>query len=156
MKRRSNLKEDPYILEKLNEVGINYFSCTSFNEKLKPLLSTCNNDLWLSIYRQRFSLNPPVQQIILNQKKGLIWWDSDLYSSITADFIKLRNNICETKMICTIVPRKDNRIAAISFGTKYNHSHIVRFLQNNTHFVQDIFDYYLNDSIEFQINANDV
>lgn len=145
MKKLGNFQDHSYLLDFLNEVGINYFSCTTFNEKQNPLFSTCNNDSWLSIYNQKFFPKPPVQDLILNQKKGLIWWDPALYDKSIANFLKLRDEVCETKIICTLVPRKGNKAAAISFGSKYNHSHVIRFLQNNNPFVQGLFNYYLDN-----------
>lgn len=112
---------------------IKYFSCTVFeNKKNKELISWCNNNEWIKEYVQTFKSTPPVKKYIVLKKSGLLWWDEDLYDKETNEFIQKRNDICETKMICTFVPKYKNTFSAISFGSDQGQSHLIEIIEDNS------------------------
>lgn len=126
----SELSFDTFYLF-LEEVGINYFSSTTFDPKSNPIYSVCNNDQWLGVYKELFLPNPPVKKHILKQKDGIIWWDEDLYDLETSRYIKTRNEVCSTRIIGTFLIDHDKTKTAISFGSKYDQNHILRVVKNN-------------------------
>lgn len=105
--------------------GISYFSCTVFDWQANEKFSLCNNNEWLEQYHKIYCPIPPVKKYILQKRKGIIWWDKDLFDKETAKYIDMRNEICNTSMICTFVPEGSLGVGAISFGSKYGQEHLI-------------------------------
>lgn len=123
-------KENEFLNNFLNDERLSYFSCTIFDLKCKELASWSNNKEWNSAYNALYVSNPPVKQHIVKKINSLVWWDKALFDLETSNFIETRNDVCGTKMICTLVPRGVNVFGAISFGSCNGQKHLVDLIQD--------------------------
>lgn len=94
---------------------VTYFSLTVFDEG-NVSYSDCTHDKWLSYYKEHYAV-PPVQEKIMNFTKGVIVWEPNGFSPEINDFIKIRNEFCETKVMMTLILSKKERKIALSVGT---------------------------------------
>lgn len=145
MKNEINLNELFIFLE---EVGINFFSSTTFDSNQNPVYSICNNAEWFSFYKDNYfpessqsrsSLpEPPVKDVILRKKKGVIWWDRDLFGGEVTKYIIKRNDVCSTKLIGTFLASSTESQVALSLGSKYDQNHIIRVIKNHNKLIEDL------------------
>ena len=123
----------------LNDEKLQYFSCTVFDQNFSELISICSNKEWNEFYQQNYLPNPPVKKYILQRRRGIVWWDRDLFDKNTANYIASRNEVCSTSMICTFVPEDTSKIAAISFGSKQGQKHLMNLINEKPEQLKEIF-----------------
>lgn len=140
MKKLLNTSECDKIYNFLNDEKLEYFSCTIFNSNGGELFSYCNNIEWGEIYSKFYMLSPPVKKHIVSKIGGFLWWDEDLYDLETNKYIRARNDVCGTNMICTLIPQKNKVFGAISFGSKNGQNHLNDLMINKQEPMKDIFD----------------
>ena len=127
----------------MNDECLQYFSCTVFDKNYSEIASICSNKDWDEFYQKIYLPNPPVKKYIIQSRRGLLWWDADLFDKNTAHYIANRNDVCSTSMICTFVPEGKSSAAAISFGSKLGQKHLINLIEARPDQIKEIFNMFV-------------
>lgn len=132
--------DEEFINNFILEEKMSYFSCTIFDWQANETFSQCNNMDWLRYYYTSYRPTPPVKKYIIQNRKGIIWWDKDLYDPETSQYIDIRNEICNTSMICTFVPEGPAGVGAISFGSIYGQESLINTITKRSKELTRLFE----------------
>lgn len=127
----------------LLEEEINYFSYTLFNKGI-PIFSACSDTVWMDFYKTNYLPKPPVQEHILRKRFGAIDWNQDIYDLKTSKYLKLRCDVVGCKSIWTVLVDKGQKRGAISFGCKYDKTHIINFLNDHRESIKKVCGHLFN------------